>query len=166
MSNAVASPRVSPQRVQLSRAKGFRLPPNTVVVARPTKWGNPFNFKRSEYCWTALSFGCRGDAAGRHEASVRAFRDWIAPPHGRQTISMEEQPKMVGPGGEAPLGPAVKAGPAPSRDEVRDALHGKNLACWCRLDQPCHADVLLELANARGEATPAHPKQKEPPANE
>lgn len=27
-------------------------------------------------------------------------------------------------------------------------LHGHDLACWCRLDQPCHADVLLELANA------------------
>lgn len=27
-------------------------------------------------------------------------------------------------------------------------LRGKHLACWCRLDQPCHADVLLELANA------------------
>jgi hypothetical protein len=28
-------------------------------------------------------------------------------------------------------------------------LRGKNLACWCPLDQPCHADVLLELANMR-----------------
>lgn len=27
------------------------------------------------------------------------------------------------------------------------ALRGKNLMCWCPLDQPCHADVLLELAN-------------------
>lgn len=27
-------------------------------------------------------------------------------------------------------------------------LVGHNLACWCPLDQPCHADVLLELANA------------------
>lgn len=26
-------------------------------------------------------------------------------------------------------------------------LEGKDLACWCPLDQPCHADVLLELAN-------------------
>jgi len=26
-------------------------------------------------------------------------------------------------------------------------LRGKDLACWCALDQPCHADVLLELAN-------------------
>lgn len=27
------------------------------------------------------------------------------------------------------------------------ALRGKNLACWCAPDAPCHADVLLELAN-------------------
>jgi hypothetical protein len=26
-------------------------------------------------------------------------------------------------------------------------LRGKNLACYCRIGQPCHADVLLELAN-------------------
>ncbi len=26
-------------------------------------------------------------------------------------------------------------------------LRGKDLACWCPLDQPCHADVLIELAN-------------------
>ena len=31
-------------------------------------------------------------------------------------------------------------------------LRGKNLACWCPLDQPCHADVLLELANSGAEA--------------
>jgi hypothetical protein len=35
-----------------------------------------------------------------------------------------------------------------------DRLRGKNLACWCRLDAPCHADVLLELANAGGEHQP------------
>ena len=27
-------------------------------------------------------------------------------------------------------------------------LRGKNLCCWCSLDQPCHADVLLEIVNA------------------
>lgn len=32
----------APVRVQLSRAKGARLPPNTVKVDRTTKWGNPF----------------------------------------------------------------------------------------------------------------------------
>ena len=31
---------------------------------------------------------------------------------------------------------------------VRAQLRGKDLACWCALDQTCHADVLLEIANA------------------
>ena len=36
--------------------------------------------------------------------------------------------------------------PVPDLSELR----GKDLACWCPLDQPCHADVLLEIANAEG----------------
>lgn len=35
----------------------------------------------------------------------------------------------------------------PKIGAIRGLLAGKNLACWCPLDQPCHADVLLELAN-------------------
>ena len=30
---------------------------------------------------------------------------------------------------------------------IRHHLRGKNLACWCPLDEPCHADVLLKIAN-------------------
>lgn len=33
---------------------------------------------------------------------------------------------------------------------VIDDLTGKNLACWCKPGAPCHADVLLELANPEG----------------
>lgn len=29
-------------------------------------------------------------------------------------------------------------------------LRGHDLACWCPLDEPCHADVWLELANPNG----------------
>ena len=39
----------------------------------------------------------------------------------------------------------------PAVGDMPDRLHelrGKSLACWCRLDQPCHADVLLKIANA------------------
>jgi hypothetical protein len=36
--------------------------------------------------------------------------------------------------------------PAPTRDDL-EPLRGHDLACWCPLDQPCHADVLLEMAN-------------------
>ncbi|MDF5758589.1 DUF4326 domain-containing protein [Spongiactinospora sp. TRM90649] len=37
-------------------------------------------------------------------------------------------------------------------EDVRSALAGRDLACWCPPDEPCHADVLLELANSTGEA--------------
>lgn len=35
-------------------------------------------------------------------------------------------------------------------------LAGRDLACWCPLDEPCHADVLLEIAN------PVVPKEEKP----
>lgn len=41
-------------------------------------------------------------------------------------------------------------------EQVRRDLRGKNLACWCPLDQPCHADVLLEIANADNARVRAH----------
>jgi hypothetical protein len=90
-----------PQRYQRSRRKGSRLPAGTVVVTRPTKWGNPHPLE-----------------LGREE-SVRRYRDDLLA--GRLAISV---------------------------DDVRRELAGRDLACYCRLDQPCHADVLLELANA------------------
>ena len=34
--------------------------------------------------------------------------------------------------------------------EARRALAGRDLACWCPLGEPCHADVLLELAGEAG----------------
>ena len=37
---------------------------------------------------------------------------------------------------------------APYRERARAQLRGHDLACWCPPDQPCHADVLLEIANA------------------
>jgi len=33
-------------------------------------------------------------------------------------------------------------------EAAKRELQGKDLACWCLLDLPCHADVLLELVNA------------------
>jgi hypothetical protein len=142
-----------PKRIQRKRTPGWKMPPNTIYVGRPTKWGNPFDFRRGEYCWAALSFGCRGDPAGRQEASVRAFRDWIDPPYGRRTLSFREQPAFggkdkTGKDKTVAIGPPVTAGEAPSKDDIRTALRGRDLACWCALGQPCHADVLLEIANA------------------
>jgi hypothetical protein len=38
---------------------------------------------------------------------------------------------------------------AVTADDVRRELAGRDLCCWCPLDDPCHADVLLEVANRR-----------------
>jgi hypothetical protein len=111
-----------PQRVQLSRKKGWRMPPNTVKVSRPTQWGNPF----------IVGERTHRDSDGHVIAAdyaVEMFRFTTCPVEGRTGIFTTFE------GGEIDLRP----------------LRGKNLACWCRLDQPCHADVLLELANPVGE---------------
>lgn len=129
-----------PVRIQLRRTKGWRMPENTVKVDRSTKFGNPFDFRKAEHCWTALAFGEKGDPAGRRAASIKAFRQWITAQRGGMRIQgcglyLNDEPLGVSPTVEAP------APPDPSE------LRGKNLACWCPLDQPCHADVLIELAN-------------------
>ena len=36
----------------------------------------------------------------------------------------------------------------PDRAEIRAVLRGRNLACWCPLDGPCHAELLLKIANS------------------
>jgi hypothetical protein len=50
-----------PQRIQLRRTKGWRLPANAVIVSRPTKWGNPF----------------RMGVQGTREECVQQFRSFI-----------------------------------------------------------------------------------------
>jgi hypothetical protein len=79
--------RQAPTRVQLSRRKGFKLPPNTVIVARPSKWGNPFvvgHDGNREYCvklYQALlrGFICLGSKASPEEqqAALAHVRDHL-----------------------------------------------------------------------------------------
>lgn len=145
-----------PERIQLSRAGGFSLQNvsyalnglEAVNVARPSKWGNPFNFRSSEFSFVALSLGCRADFKGRQEASVKAFRAWLVPGGGRRVKETEFGVVLEGRGKRVPIGARAKAGLAPAIDDVRNALRGKNLACWCKPGWYCHADVLLEIANA------------------
>jgi len=44
-------------------------------------------------------------------------------------------------------------------EHLRDALRGKNLACWCPLDAPCHADVLLQIANSPSKTPRSKPRK-------
>lgn len=48
--------------------------------------------------------------------------------------------EVLGPDGAAP----------PSLEDLRRSLQGRDLACWCALEGPCHADLLLRLATSDG----------------
>ncbi|HWO40317.1 MAG TPA: DUF4326 domain-containing protein [Candidatus Eisenbacteria bacterium] len=51
--------------------------------------------------------------------------------------------------GEYQISPRVKV----TVDDIKGELRGKNLACWCKLSEACHADVLLDIANRESEVT-------------
>ena len=120
-----------PQRIQLRRTKGWRLPPNTVNVARPTKWGNPFTTAKA----IEMGYAKPGTAQA---FVVDTFREWLTP----------------GPSSDRWwMGPESDAKKTAMRRGLPD-LRGKHLACWCKPGEPCHADVLLELANALDTPTP------------
>ena len=93
----------TPKRIQRKRTKGWRLPDGAVIVARPSKWGNPYTVAES----------------GSNREAVRMY-----------LLAFINDPIRL-----------VVA------SQIRTELAGKDLACWCPLDQPCHADVLLEIAN-------------------
>ena len=109
-----------PERIQLSRKKGWRKPEGAIVVARPSKWGNPFAIGSDIECGDRLGGILIHVSDQTHAVLLHAA--WID--------------------GELD----VRGRDAPTAEQIR-ALRGRDLGCWCRLDQPCHADVLLEIAN-------------------
>jgi hypothetical protein len=121
---------IQPVRLQLSRKRGFRLQAVSratnglpaVLVARRSRWGNPWRVGLvSCSCRSAGECGhntfCRPTAA----EAIAEYRAWLGQ-------AMTVSGKILG-------------------DTLRDELRGRNLACWCKPGAPCHADVLLELAN-------------------
>ena len=109
-----------PERLQLSRRKGFRLPPFAKSVARPSRWGNPFRVGDDVMVHQYPDgrhdgFGCSFPLTQR--MAVELFREWVL-----------ARPEQV--------------------QEIRRELAGLHLACWCPIGTSCHADVLLEVANA------------------
>jgi hypothetical protein len=117
-----------PVRLQLSRRKGFNLQALSqatnglpaVKVSRPGPWGNPFLVHPNQQ--PGRRWGLDYTSVPTAEDAVACFREMLETP------------------GE----------PGQRSFEMRGALsklRGKNLACWCKVGEPCHADVLLELAN-------------------
>ena len=67
---------MTPKRIQLSRKKGFKLPPNTVVVSRPSKWGNPYKVHKSTGDPTDYMDAVNGVCFSQ-EAAVKRFKSVI-----------------------------------------------------------------------------------------
>ena len=114
----------APKRIQRQRTKGWRMPEGAVYVGRPSKWGNPYRW--DEY-----------RSAHVDEDGER----WPIPEERRRSFAVIDFRAAMDP--EYGFG----VGDYPDRETIRRELAGRDLACWCPLDQPCHADVLLELAN-------------------
>ncbi len=151
-------PMSMPRRIQRLRTPGWRMPPGAVYVGRPSRWSNPFPIRGDWAVWAAPCVGCRADEAGRREAAVRHYRDWLrifpgaddADLHYRAGLMAERPGWKNRDSGELHIicGDILTVPRAPTIEVIRAELRGRDLVCWCPLDQPCHADVLLKLANA------------------
>ncbi len=98
--------------------------PDAIYIGREHSGrGRGPSFKRSRFAnpfpWTEY---------GRHKA-VGLFRRWLA--GDPEAAALVTWPRWT----------------RPTREEVREALVGKVLACWCEPGEPCHGHVLVEIAN-------------------
>ncbi len=115
---------MSPVRIQRKRTAGYRLPATATYVGRPTKYGNPFR--------PGVTIGCPDN-----ETAVELYRAWLehgntAPyPHPGETGRLEALREQV-------------------LEDAPRGLAGRDLACWCRETDSCHADVLLEYVTDAG----------------
>lgn len=115
-----------PVRIQLSRKKGFRLHDHShavnglavVNVARPGYWGNPFTVRG------AIESGYAKDKIAGAQICVSVYKGWLS---GAPEYALPVNPPRVA--------------------DIKAQLAGKNLACWCAIGAPCHADILLKIAN-------------------
>lgn len=112
-----------PERIALSRRKGWRMPENTVKVDRSTKWGNPHDWRDWIEQWPF-----RGPYQGEISRD-----EWC---RAMATQAFEED-----------IRDGVIVLPV---EELRGK--NLACWCKHKSHKSCHADVLLELANREPEA--------------
>lgn len=118
---------MKPIRIQRKRTAGFNMQAQSpdgravVSVCRPGKWGNPFTLEQFYASHNAVTVA--------HQAQWRPHFNGAA-----RDAFVEHMGEMKR---NRPAAWAAFIIP----------LIGKHLACFCPLDAPCHADVLLRLAN-------------------
>ena len=135
----------TPRRVQMSRQHPWRKDhPDAVIVARPSRWGN-------EYAVGATIRDFRIECERQGKDASHAFAPAVV------TRRVADLPSFMAIRTVRDRADAVECFRLlvaefewDDEDGFRSwlsPLAGRDLACWCPLDQPCHADVLLEVAN-------------------
>lgn len=133
----------TPVRVQRSRARGSRMHKDgrrVRYVGRPGPFGNPFWVARTTtglwqvhpdlpYDVAVSLYGTKEDALA---GAVTAYREWVS--------GDDRYPNYYSIDRSTYSRSWVRA-------QAPVLLVGCDLACWCRPEWACHADVLLELAN-------------------
>lgn len=126
------------KRIQRKRTKGFRLPPNTICVSRPSKFSNPFrDMKDMVYVWA----GYRRSTSPwifytMKSSSVNAaslFRDML------MDLNSHE------------VEPEIRDRFRFMRDNITSLGQYEYIACFCSLDAECHADSLIELLTPKSQ---------------
>lgn len=118
------------ERIQRKRTAGWRMPEGAVSCGRPGPWGNPINVSDVAGQYPSL------DIEQIARLVVQQFDELVAA--GSLTFPNWRH-------ADGHRGPITFTYPA--ADQIRTELAGKDLACWCAPDQPCHVDVLLRVAN-------------------
>ena len=120
------------KRIQRKRTKDYSQPMATIYVGRPTKWGNPLKLvgdciyidagyrRKMLDKWAYLTVGDIEDVVYYYELLIK----------GTQFTYPDLQ----------------YWSDHFAKLDVKE-LKGASLSCWCPLDKPCHADVLLKYAN-------------------
>ena len=110
------------------------MPQGAVYVGRPSKWGNPFIVKPAPSqrggAWDMWAVIWSGQTLIRFDDRRTALADAVD----RFQRSIVED--------------HARPGYVPTLGDIRRELSGRDLTCWCPIGQPCHADLLLEIANA------------------
>lgn len=124
---------MKPIRIQRKRTKGWKMPENTIYVGRNNSelgvgpFSNPFKIGCFYKIGNGGNYGMTWCMC-IDEKYANGFTKVIDNAH-----AVEMFKEYIS---KYPL----------SKENI-EKIRGKNLACWCTLDKPCHADELLKIAN-------------------
>ncbi len=117
------------KRIQRKRTRGWKIPKNTFYVGRPYDFGNPFRLINGVIYYYFIN--------------RKILSHWIIYDDNKSDYTMSDIMYFYEMWVTGKLTDDIGLPPVPDIELLR----GKDLACWCALDKPCHADVLIKLLN-------------------